>query len=1078
VYKLKLTLPSFLKKGIFSKKLTRFFFEVVGSILGLLCILLLLLLGRLSMGPINLEFLTADIEAAFSAPQIGVSASIEQTQLVWHRWNRPFEIELVNVQLQKGENPQWLRIEHVGVSLRLLHLLAGDVSLKQLRIYRPHILLERDESGSFSLGFGESKPDQEFSFEEIAPLLALGGSNPALGKLNDLSKISIIEADILLKDEEENQSWELPRSTFVLKRHINGFQTELTLNPKKGYGSFTLGLAHQLGSVRFDVFANFKHISFKDLIEKDRPALSLPQAQDMTIDDFINFFQHWDIPLNGSAHLAFIPKTAQLIEGACNIDMGKGELDLSLAKLLPLPITSGNLTILATPHHIELKNASLLSDEMLLHLSGNLASPLSPLGLKSLFKPGQTLDVQGKVEDLLLDHLAALWPENLAHLAREWLIENLRKGTLTEATFTFKGHGEESGLIVDNLQGTLAGEGAEVTYLKGLPPAQKVKAAATFDKQGFYIKLYSGEVDNIHIKEGQIKISGLDTDNEALNLNIKAKGPLPDVLDIINHKPLEYASYGGINPKKTKGNGEVSLTVDFPLLANLQFKDVKMTLKGAFKGVELERKITDELTVQVKEGDFTVNLTQNQMQIQGKGNVNKLPSNLTYTHFFTDSKPYELLIQLETTASFEDFNRLGFDYRNYGKGPTKAKVTYELEKEEKSRLTVDLDTTHASLVFPPLEWEKKVGEKGELSFELIFKEGHLVKMKDLKMLSPSYSLQGEVLFSNKAWKSILLSEFKGPHTETQIVLYTPKENVYEVTFKGHSVNLEKFLEYVEKEEHTKDQTRIDIKLFAEVDQLRLGEDKIFYSVKASADLFLQGQDTKWNSVSLRAKAGTGTALRGDMAHVSGGILFDIKPGPDNTQSLLVRANDAGQFLKNLSIYEGIQGGYITIKAKRKDHGPYEGIFKVIDFEAKEVPLLARFAALLSPMGIVNFVAGTKMIPMDRFVSNFHFSDDFVTVKNGVGKSMALGFTVDGKLDRTKRLFALKGNIIPARFLNSILSNIPIIGSLINGGEGEGLFAIAYTVKGSFDNPEVSLNPLSALAPGFIRKIFQSIGEEE
>ena len=86
--------------------------------------------------------------------------------------------------------------------------------------------------------------------------------------------------------------------------------------------------------------------------------------------------------------------------------------------------------------------------------------------------------------------------------------------------------------------------------------------------------------------------------------------------------------------------------------------------------------------------------------------------------------------------------------------------------------------------------------------------------------------------------------------------------------------------------------------------------------------------------------------------------------------------------------------------------------------------------------------------------------------------------MDGKLDTKKRLYSLKGNIVPARFLNSILNNIPLIGSLLSGGEGEGLFGIAYSVSGSFDNPAINLNPLSMLAPGFVRKLFQSLGDED
>jgi hypothetical protein len=342
------------------------------------------------------------------------------------------------------------------------------------------------------------------------------------------------------------------------------------------------------------------------------------------------------------------------------------------------------------------------------------------------------------------------------------------------------------------------------------------------------------------------------------------------------------------------------------------------------------------------------------------------------------------------------------------------------------------------------------------------------------MLSPTCVFKGEILFgAEKDWKTIHLSSFRGPHTQTQVTLHTPRKDAYEVSFKGQSVDLEKFLDYVNKKED-QDHPPTDIKLFADVDQLRLGEGKIFQSVKAEADLFLQGKMTTWKTVHLRAKAGKGTANRGDMAKVSGGVLFDITPGPNNTQTLEVRANDAGAFLKNLSIYEDIGGGYITIKGKRQGQGPYKGTFKLKDFEAYEVHLLGRFAALLSPIGIVNLFSEKKVLSMEKFEADFDYSEDLVVVRKGIGKSLSLGFTVEGKIDQKNRIYALNGNITPARFLNSILNNIPLVGDLLNGGEGEGIFAIAYSVKGSFDAPNIHLNPLSILAPGFIRNIFQSI----
>jgi hypothetical protein len=49
--------------------------------------------------------------------------------------------------------------------------------------------------------------------------------------------------------------------------------------------------------------------------------------------------------------------------------------------------------------------------------------------------------------------------------------------------------------------------------------------------------------------------------------------------------------------------------------------------------------------------------------------------------------------------------------------------------------------------------------------------------------------------------------------------------------------------------------------------------------------------------------------------------------------------------------------------------------------------------------------------------------------------------------------------------------VPFIGEYLVGGKDEGIFGIDYRAKGSLDNPDVSVNPLSALAPGALRKMF-------
>jgi hypothetical protein len=48
----------------------------------------------------------------------------------------------------------------------------------------------------------------------------------------------------------------------------------------------------------------------------------------------------------------------------------------------------------------------------------------------------------------------------------------------------------------------------------------------------------------------------------------------------------------------------------------------------------------------------------------------------------------------------------------------------------------------------------------------------------------------------------------------------------------------------------------------------------------------------------------------------------------------------------------------------------------------------------------------------------------------------------------------------------------LLGELLSSRSGEGLFGITFAVKGSNSQPDVLVNPISVLAPGFFRQLFE------
>ena len=86
-------------------------------------------------------------------------------------------------------------------------------------------------------------------------------------------------------------------------------------------------------------------------------------------------------------------------------------------------------------------------------------------------------------------------------------------------------------------------------------------------------------------------------------------------------------------------------------------------------------------------------------------------------------------------------------------------------------------------------------------------------------------------------------------------------------------------------------------------------------------------------------------------------------------------------------------------------------------------------------------------------------------------STSLGLTAKGRIDIDDETADLQGTIVPAYFFNSLLGNVPLVGRLFSPERGGGLFAASYTLRGNLDNPDVGVDPLTALTPGFLRGLF-------
>jgi hypothetical protein len=94
-----------------------------------------------------------------------------------------------------------------------------------------------------------------------------------------------------------------------------------------------------------------------------------------------------------------------------------------------------------------------------------------------------------------------------------------------------------------------------------------------------------------------------------------------------------------------------------------------------------------------------------------------------------------------------------------------------------------------------------------------------------------------------------------------------------------------------------------------------------------------------------------------------------------------------------------------------------------------------------------------------------------TVRDGLLKGPTIGGTVDGYIDYHRDDVRMRGTFVPLYGLNNMFGQIPIVGMFL-GGSNEGLLGVTYEVVGPPSAPVLRVNPISAVAPGLLRKFFE------
>ncbi len=197
---------------------------------------------------------------------------------------------------------------------------------------------------------------------------------------------------------------------------------------------------------------------------------------------------------------------------------------------------------------------------------------------------------------------------------------------------------------------------------------------------------------------------------------------------------------------------------------------------------------------------------------------------------------------------------------------------------------------------------------------------------------------------------------------------------------------------------------------------------------------------------------------------------------DGIRKLSLEAADAAAFIRTFTGFPSIRGGTLNARISFPlDDGPkaydYMGTVTLNDIVVTDQPFLARLFAAGSLDGPLRLLQG-EGIRITRLDAPFRSQGRVITFDDGRASGPSVGGTFEGILDRRTDTIGLTGTMVPAYGINSVLGAVPLLGEILVSKKGEGIFGVTYSMKGPLDDPTLTVNPLSVLTPGILRRIFE------
>tara|TARA_B100000929_G_scaffold175289_1_gene138765 strand:+ start:8382 stop:10205 length:1824 start_codon:yes stop_codon:yes gene_type:complete len=197
----------------------------------------------------------------------------------------------------------------------------------------------------------------------------------------------------------------------------------------------------------------------------------------------------------------------------------------------------------------------------------------------------------------------------------------------------------------------------------------------------------------------------------------------------------------------------------------------------------------------------------------------------------------------------------------------------------------------------------------------------------------------------------------------------------------------------------------------------------------------------------------------------------------NMSVVEIHSDIARPLVNSYEFFEGLEGGNLIYISKSNDKGS-SGVLEIKKFKLNKAPGLAKLLSLADLKGLTDALRG-EGITFDSLAIKYENTSTWMDIKEIFLIGPSISVLIEGYFDKEKDILSLRGTLVPAKTLNSIVSKIPVVGDILIGKKvGEGVFGVSFKIKGPTDNLKTTVNPVKTITPRFITRALEAMKKKQ